>query len=291
MSSRGGSLCRYGSVSGKFQRVRRALLAATVRRAAGPHGTARRESNHDEDHEAINSDSSSSKKVWISRQGQTLRLPIGDPKLGGAGVSLGANGLQGEGLTWLRNRVICRDTLRAGWAAAAARAACVPLIVGTTGQVGTMDEQVSAFGHALAGAALERKWDAVHGMLAPWLQARYSVTDVQAFFESDYLRLLAGSGISELAYPAVPYVSGNPSSLESLREKKSWLPRPRPIPVEVTDANFRQWMKLQLLCSEEQAQQLDLDYLTELWLIVVEIPDGLRVGYWAHDPYECPPAA
>lgn len=108
-----------------------------------------------------------------------------------------------------------------------------------------MDEQIEAFGTALAGAAIARDGAGVHAMLAPWLQAQ----------------------------------------LPSLREKPSWKPESRPIPADVTEGNFRQWMTIQLQTSDEDQQALGLDYLTELWLIVVETGQGLRVGYWNHDAH------
>ena len=153
-----------------------------------------------------------------------------------------------------------------------------------------MDALISDFGQRLAAAAIERKWSAVHAMLAPWLQASMSVDGVRKFFEDDYQRLLEQNGIKEHHYPKVPYVSGNETSLEFLRKKPSWLPRPRPIPHEITPENFRWWMQIQLQCDEEQANRLDCDYLTDIWLIVVEFGSELRVGYWSHDPYEVAPA-
>ena len=84
------------------------------------------------------------------------------------------------------------------------------------------------------------------------------------FFEDDYRSILAGSEVIEMHYPAIPYLSRNASQLPSLREKPSWKPEPRPIPADVTEGNFRQWMTIQLQTSDEDQQALGLDYLTEL---------------------------
>jgi hypothetical protein len=32
-------------------------------------------------------------------------------------------------------------------------------------------------------------------------------------------------------------------------------------------------------------EQLNFDNFTDVWLIVVELDEGLRVGYWSHDAY------
>lgn len=149
-----------------------------------------------------------------------------------------------------------------------------------------MDSQTRTFGETLAKTILDQDWSGVHELLAPWLQSRYTIDDVQEFFESDYLSILAGSDIDELHHPETYYVGGNSSDLASLREPPSWKPVGRAIPDEVSDENFRQWMNVQLQCSEDQQAELDLDYLSDLWLVVVEHENELRVGYWAHDPYE-----
>lgn len=150
-----------------------------------------------------------------------------------------------------------------------------------------MDQRMRTFGEQLGSRALAQDWAGVQQLLAPWLRERYSVEAVQQFFEDDYASVLVGCEIEELHYPAQVRVDGNTSTLEELRQVPSWLPRGRPIPQEVTADNFRQWMNLQLECSEEQAEELELDFLSDTWLIVVELEEGLRVGYWAHDPYEC----
>jgi hypothetical protein len=152
-----------------------------------------------------------------------------------------------------------------------------------------LNPEALTFGERLADASLARDWSGVHALLAPWLQSRLTIDDVREFFERDYLRMMSFAGIAELHYPATHYVSGNNSTLQDLREKKSWLARPRPIAAEVTADNFRQWLKIQLRSSPEQAEALDIDLLTEIWLIVVEHGAELRVGYWSHDAYEVAP--
>jgi hypothetical protein len=153
-----------------------------------------------------------------------------------------------------------------------------------------MDPHVRAFGEAFANAALARDWPGVRAMLAPWLQRSLSPDHVRAFFEDDYAATLAESGIAEPHFPEVPYVSGNSCTLADLLTPS--FGAPPPIPSEVTAENFRQWMKVQLQCFDEQAASLDFDYFTEVWLIVVAHQEGLKIGYWVHDPNAyIPPAA
>lgn len=141
-----------------------------------------------------------------------------------------------------------------------------------------------SFGESLARWAIERDWERVRELLAPWLRARFGASDVQAFFERDYARTLSLRGVRGLHHPQLAEVSDNSVTLAYLRTPPSWKPSGRAIPVEVNDANFRRWMKIQLQCSDSQADELRLDYLSDVWLIVVELEEGLRVGYWCHDP-------
>lgn len=143
------------------------------------------------------------------------------------------------------------------------------------------------FAEGLGEAIIARDWVGVHARLAPWLADASDPSMVQAFFEGQYKRVLADFGIDELHYPEVYNLGWNRSNLAGLREKKSRMPRPAPIPKEVTEANFRQWMKMELCCSELQVEKLQFDVFAVPWFMVVETESGLRVGYWTHDPYDC----
>ena len=47
----------------------------------------------------------------------------------------------------------------------------------------------------------------------------------------------------------------------------------------------RDWMKLELPCSDEQVDSLDFDVFCEVWMALVATRDGLRVGYWSQGAY------
>ncbi|MBI3552071.1 MAG: hypothetical protein HY077_06100 [Elusimicrobia bacterium] len=149
-----------------------------------------------------------------------------------------------------------------------------------------MNPDVQKFGNDLANAAIAKDWDAVHKMLAPWVQAKIAVEGVKKFFEDEYLDILRGVDVHEIHYPKIPYVTGNDMSpLKDLKEKTSFMKEPRPIAAEVTEANFRQWMNVQLQCDDGQQDELEIDFLAEVWLIVVQTDQGFKVGYWSHDAY------
>lgn len=146
-----------------------------------------------------------------------------------------------------------------------------------------MEDNVNQFGMTLAQKALERDWEGVRSLLAPWMQL--SADQVREFFEAEYRETMKANGVEGMHYPVVPSVDGNSSNLASLRETKDWMNAPRAIAPEVTDENFRQWMNLQLKCSDEQMDELGFDYFSDMWLIVCETPEGLRVGYWSNNAY------
>jgi hypothetical protein len=152
-----------------------------------------------------------------------------------------------------------------------------------------MDDDIRAFGEELGRKALARDWSAVHELLAPWLRAFLTPDSVREFFENEYRAVLEANGVQELQYPDYPEpaVDGNNFiNATKLREPIEFLGRKvRPVPQEITDANMRYWMKLQLQCSDDQMAKLNFDTFCEVWVAVVETEEGLRVGYWSQGAY------
>jgi len=152
-----------------------------------------------------------------------------------------------------------------------------------------MDEAIRQFGETFGRRALARDWAGVHGLLAPWLQRALPVDQVQAFFENEYRLTLEDSNIQDMHYPAHPDpdIGGNTfMTAASLRGPISFAGgKVRPVDPEVTDENLRFWMRLQLQCSDEQMDRLGFDFFCEVWMAIVETPDGLRVGYWGQGAY------
>jgi hypothetical protein len=152
-----------------------------------------------------------------------------------------------------------------------------------------MDEDVREFGLNLGRAVLGQSWATAHGMLAPWLRSAQSVDDLRKFFEDEYRAALRDNQIEELKYPEYPEpeLDGNTfTKATQLREPISFAGgKVRPVAPEVTDANMRYWMSMKLQCSDEQMEAFNFDTFCEVWMAVVETPDGLRVGYWSHGAY------
>jgi hypothetical protein len=153
-----------------------------------------------------------------------------------------------------------------------------------------LNEEERAFGSELGKKALAKDWQGVHSMLAPWMRSAVSVDDVRAFFEDEYRQMMDEWEVKgELRYPEYPdpELGGNRfTKATQLREPISWEGgRVRFVPPEVTDENVKYWMMMQLLCSDSQMEELGFDYFCEVWMAVVDTPEGLRVGYWSQGAY------
>jgi hypothetical protein len=121
------------------------------------------------------------------------------------------------------------------------------------------------------------------------MQRSQSADDVRKFFEDEYRATLEANDIQGLHYPEHPEpgVDGNShTKATELRAPLSFAGgKVRPVPAEVTDANMRYWLSLQLLCSDEQIEAMDFDCFCEVWAAIVSTPEGLRVGYWSQGAY------
>ena len=152
-----------------------------------------------------------------------------------------------------------------------------------------MDDDVREFTTALGRAVIARDWVGAHAMLAPWLRAKQSPGDVQAFFENEYAATLEANEIEGLHYPEhpEPEVGGNGhTKATDLRQPISWAGgKIRDVADEVTDENMRWWASIQLPCSDEQMETLGFDFFAEVWAAIVETDEGLRVGYWSQGAY------
>ena len=152
-----------------------------------------------------------------------------------------------------------------------------------------MDDDIRAFGMEVGGKAIAQDWLGVHSMLAPWLRPVMAVDDVKAFFEDEYRATLEASDVEGMHYPEYPEASvdGNGfTKATQLREPISFAGgKVRAVPPEVTDENVRYWLELVLQCSDAQMEKWNFDQFCEVWMAVVDTPEGLRIGYWSQGAY------
>ena len=149
------------------------------------------------------------------------------------------------------------------------------------------DRQVEKLASDLAQALIEDDYDAAHGLLAPWLQRQVTATQLRSIVKKEFFADL----------PAVDFVvSGNDSSLAELREHYAechesdaartlataesfgeWGPPSIHIADEITPANFRQWLSIDL--TPDPDNEFGLDFILRLWLIAVDVDGTMKVGH------------
>jgi hypothetical protein len=149
------------------------------------------------------------------------------------------------------------------------------------------ERKVEKLASDFAGALVEDDYDAAHALLAPWLQQQVTAAQLRSIIKKEFFADLA---------PVDFVVSGNDSTLAELREHYAeyhkndatrtlvtaesfgdWGPPSIHIADEITPANFRQWLSIDL--TPELENEFGLDFILRLWLIVVDIDGAMRIGH------------
>jgi hypothetical protein len=149
------------------------------------------------------------------------------------------------------------------------------------------ERKVERLAGDFAQAIVDDDYDAAHDLLAPWLQRQLSATEFRAILEKQFLAE---------STPADFQVSGNDSTLAELREHYEeyhandrtrtlasvesfgdWGPPSIYIADEITPANFRQWVSIDV--TPDLDDESGLDYILRLWLIVADVNGTMKVGH------------
>jgi hypothetical protein len=149
------------------------------------------------------------------------------------------------------------------------------------------DRKVEKLTSDLARALIEDDYDAAHAFLAPWLQRQVTATQLRSIVKKEFLADL----------PPIDFVaSGNDSTLAELREHYAeyhesdasrtlatvesfgdWGPPSIYVAAEITPANFRQWLSIDL--TPDPDNEFGLDFILRLWLIAVDVDGTMKVGH------------
>jgi hypothetical protein len=149
------------------------------------------------------------------------------------------------------------------------------------------DRKVEKLASDLAQALIEDDYDAAHALLAPWLQRQVTATQLRSIVKKEFFADL----------PPIDFVvSGNDSTLAELREHYAeyhkndatrmlttaesfgdWGPPSIYVADEITPANFRQWLSIDL--TPEPDNEFGLDFILRLWLIAVDVEGTMKVGH------------
>jgi hypothetical protein len=139
------------------------------------------------------------------------------------------------------------------------------------------DNDVLDFVRHFADRIVARDFAGAHGALAPWLRAEVSPDDLAATIDAEVQLTREACGESDECKPETYEIDWNSISLASLKEHRSVAPLPS-VSDEITDDNFRNWVCVQLMPSEEGVWELDA--FVDMWLMVVALDTGYAVGYY-----------
>ena len=141
-----------------------------------------------------------------------------------------------------------------------------------------LNTEYRGFADGFAAAVVARDFDRAHGCLASWLGRTVSADELRRIVEDEVHVTAEAAGAPPDVFPATYEIGWNASTLASLREPRSYA-LVRAIAEEVTDENFRQWMKVQFQPGLDE-DGLDIDAYFDLWMVVVDEDGRLAVGYF-----------
>jgi hypothetical protein len=144
-----------------------------------------------------------------------------------------------------------------------------------------MDKHFLDFADAFAAAVIDQNYESAHGFLAPWLRDKITPADLSKFVENELKEIAEVWEFEQIYYPRAYNIDGNSSDLETLKEKRSYITSRRSndaVPEEINNDNFRKWLVIQFMPEEEE--ELDLDAYFDWWLLLADVNNELKIGYF-----------
>ena len=140
-----------------------------------------------------------------------------------------------------------------------------------------LSTEYRGFAEGFAAAVVARDFDGAHECLASWLGRAMNAAELERIVADEVRMTAEAAEASPDVFPAAYEIGWNSSTLASLREPRSYAVT-RAIADDVTDENFRQWMKIQFQPAIDE--EVDIDAYFDLWMIVVDEGGRLAVGYF-----------
>jgi hypothetical protein len=132
-----------------------------------------------------------------------------------------------------------------------------------------MDPRCDALCEHLARAVVARDFTGAQAVLAPWLRTTLGPAALEAHLDA------ANEG---LTHPPHSWTIGEGlSELSDLRKPDPYSPPTKPLPREITDANFRGWLSIQF--APEPAVHDEQNICYDLWIVAVEHEGAVVAGY------------
>jgi len=130
-----------------------------------------------------------------------------------------------------------------------------------------MEKAVEEMAGQFAQRIIRREYDSARDLLAPWLRDTVSAAQLEA---------MVGEAHKDLPPPGDFELDSNSCGLEDL-EVDEFSPPTRPLPAEITEQNFRQWMVIQF--KPDPASDSPYNASFDLWMAVVELGGAAKIGY------------
>lgn len=162
-----------------------------------------------------------------------------------------------------------------------------------------MEEAHKQFADTFAKAVVAKDYQTAHAMFADWLQKTVSAAKLQEMIEKEIQEVCEANEIEEMVYPEDWTVDGNSSTLEDLREERSytyarnsaWLGERKanfsihgdlrkPIADQFTSARFCKWLCIQFMPNPEAQEVLGIDAFLDFWMAIAEVNGEYKIGYF-----------
>jgi hypothetical protein len=130
---------------------------------------------------------------------------------------------------------------------------------GAKAEYGPPDERCAA---AFGDAVVESNFNAAASLLAPWLHKTFPPAKLKKFVLDAMIEGAPEAGGVD--------VHRGSAHLQDLRKIRT-------IPEDIKLENFRGWVCLQFVPGPDE--ETDFDFCYQLWVIVVELAEGMKVGY------------
>jgi hypothetical protein len=135
----------------------------------------------------------------------------------------------------------------------------------------TIQEDCRLVAEDFAAAIINSDLPRAYSLLAPWVQAQMPEGALLQSIQSMISEVATARQCPEPHWPIDYRLDVQNLSLTNLRGCGD-----RQIPEEVTPSNYRCWMAIQFVADEATG----LDAWFDFWCLVVQLPEGYRIGYF-----------
>jgi hypothetical protein len=132
-----------------------------------------------------------------------------------------------------------------------------------------MDDKTKALAVQVGKHVVDRDFPSLLDCFAPWLAEQLSAADLED---------MLGAALADLPAPADFSVDEGMADLEELQTPGDFGPPTRPLPAEITAANFKGWISVQFTPDPKHFEECNVCY--DVWMVVVEHEGERLVGYF-----------